>query len=114
MLTDNIFLKIIKREIPAKIVHEDDQCLAFLDVHPQAPVHILIIPREEIRTHADLAEKHQALLGHMHLVAARLAKEQGLGDGYRLIINCDEAGGQTVPHLHMHLMGGRSMKWPPG
>lgn len=114
MLNDNIFLKIVKREIPAKIVYEDDQCLAFNDVHPQAPVHILIIPKIEIRTHADLTEKHKELLGHMHLVAARLAQESGLDSGYRLIINCKENGGQTVPHLHMHLLGGRAMHWPPG
>jgi histidine triad (HIT) family protein len=114
MLTDNIFSKIIKREIPAKIVYEDDLCLAFRDVSPQAPVHILLIPREEIRTHADLTEKHKELLGHMHLVAARLARENGLQEGYRLVINCNEKGGQTVPHLHFHLLGGRQMNWPPG
>jgi histidine triad (HIT) family protein len=114
MLKDNIFLKIINRQIPAAIVHEDARCLAFKDVNPQAPVHILIIPREEIRTHADLKEEHKELLGHMHLVAVKLAEQLGLADGYRLVINCKEEGGQTVPHLHMHLMGGRHMNWPPG
>ena len=114
MLTDNIFLKIIKREIPAKILYEDETCLAFSDVNPQAPVHILLIPKEEIRTHADLTEKHESLLGHMHLVAARLAEQLGLQSGYRVLINCKESGGQTVPHLHMHLLGGRAMMWPPG
>jgi len=114
ILSDNIFLKIVKREIPAKIVYEDDLCMAFNDVHPQAPVHILLIPKEEIHTHADLQEKHKPLLGHMHLVAAKLAQENGLENGYRLIVNCKEDGGQTVPHLHMHLLGGRAMHWPPG
>ncbi len=114
MLSDNIFKKIINREIPAKILYEDDLCLAFSDVNPQAPVHILLIPKEEIRTHADLGAKHKELLGHMHLVAARLAEQNGLQAGYRLVVNCKENGGQTVPHLHMHLLGGRPMTWPPG
>jgi histidine triad (HIT) family protein len=114
MLADNIFLKIIDKKIPAAIVHEDDLCLAFKDIHPQAPVHILIIPKKVIRTHADVTPDDAALLGHMHVTAMTLAKQMGLTDGYRLVINCDEAGGQTVPHLHMHLMGGRGMAWPPG
>jgi histidine triad (HIT) family protein len=114
MLKDNIFQKIIDRQIPAKIVYEDDQCLAFHDVNPQAPVHVLIIPRKVIRTHADLAESDQVLLGHLHLVAVRLANELGIGDGYRIVINCKEKAGQTVPHLHMHLLGGRALGWPPG
>lgn len=114
MLADNIFLKIIDKRIPAKIAYEDDLCLAFHDIHPQAPVHVLIIPKKVIRTHADVAPEDQALLGHLHLVAAKLAKELGLVQGYRLVLNCDEHGGQTVPHLHMHLLGGRDMTWPPG
>jgi len=114
MLSDNVFLKIIGKEIPADLLHEDDQCLAFRDVRPQAPVHVLIIPRKVIPTHADLQEADAALVGHMHLVAAKLARELGLADGYRVVINCNDAGGQTVPHLHMHLIGGRPMAWPPG
>jgi histidine triad (HIT) family protein len=114
MISDNIFLKIIHKEIPAKILHEDEHCLAFHDIGPKAPVHVLIIPRKEIRTHDDLTPEDAAIVGHMHLVAVRLAGELGLTEGYRLIINCKQAGGQTVPHLHMHLMGGRSMGWPPG
>lgn len=114
MLAVNIFQKIIDREIPAKIAHEDDLCLAFHDVSPQAPVHVLIIPKKVIRTHADVAPEDAAVLGHIHVVAARLAKELGLTAGYRLVLNCDEAGGQTVPHLHLHLLGGRSFGWPPG
>lgn len=114
MLPDNIFKKIIDKQIPAKVVHEDDLCLAFHDIHPQAPVHVLLIPKKEIRTHADLSAGDQALLGHLHLVAQKLARELGLNRGYRLVLNCDEQGGQTVPHLHLHLLGGRPMAWPPG
>ena len=114
MLAVNIFKKIIDREIPAKIDYEDELCLAFHDMNPQAPVHLLLIPRKEIRTHDDLTIDDSALLGHLHLVANRLAAQFGLGDGYRLVINCKEHGGQTVPHLHMHLLGGRELTWPPG
>ena len=114
MLKDNIFQKIIDRQIPAKIIYEDEQCLAFNDVNPQAPVHVLIIPRKVIPTHADLTEADEALVGHLHLVAARLADQLGIQDGYRVVINCKEKAGQTVPHLHLHLLGGRAMSWPPG
>jgi histidine triad (HIT) family protein len=114
MMTDNIFLKIINKQIPAKIVYEDDRCLAFHDVNPQAPVHVLLIPRKVIPTHADVADEDKELLGHLHVVAARLAGQLGIQDGYRLVVNCMERAGQTVPHLHMHLLGGRDMKWPPG
>jgi histidine triad (HIT) family protein len=114
MLADNIFLKIIDKSIPAKIAFEDDVCLAFHDIKPQAPVHVLIIPKKVIRTHDDATAEDQALLGHLHLVAAKLAKELGLSKGYRLVINCNEHGGQTVPHLHVHLLGGRELGWPPG
>ena len=114
MLADNIFLKIIDKSIPAKIAYEDDRCLAFHDIGPKAPVHVLIIPKQAIRTHDDIAEEDAALIGHLHVVAVRLAKELGLTAGYRIVINCKEAGGQTVPHLHVHLMGGRDFTWPPG
>jgi histidine triad (HIT) family protein len=114
MLTDNLFLKIIEKKIPATIVYEDDLCLAFKDINPQAPVHVLIIPRKVIATHDDLKPEDSALLGHLHLVAIRLADQLGLKDGYRLVVNCREGAGQTVPHLHFHLLGGRAMKWPPG
>lgn len=114
MMTDNIFLKILDKTIPAKIAHEDEHCVAFHDVRPQAPVHVLLIPRKVIPTHAHLTDADREIVGHLHLVAARLAAELGLADGYRLVINCGEAGGQTVPHLHMHLLGGRSLGWPPG
>ena len=114
MLADNIFLKIVEKKIPARIVYEDEQCLAFHDVNPQAPVHVLIIPRKVIPTHADIKPEDVELLGHLHLVAARLAEQLGIGDGYRLVLNCKERAGQTVPHLHLHLLGGRDMLWPPG
>lgn len=114
MMTDNIFQKIIERKIPANIVYEDEQCLAFRDINPQAPVHVLIIPRKVIPTHDTIAVADRELLGHLHLVAARLAKDLGIGDGYRLVVNCKERAGQTVPHLHLHLLGGRDFHWPPG
>jgi histidine triad (HIT) family protein len=114
MMHDNIFQKIIDRQIPAAIVYEDERCLAFRDVNPQAPVHLLIIPRKVIRTHADLADADKELIGHLHVVAARLADQLGLAAGYRIVVNCNERAGQTVPHLHFHLMGGRDFHWPPG
>lgn len=114
MMTDNIFLKIIERKIPADIVYEDEQCLAFRDINPQAPVHVLIVPRKVIATHDDLTEADRELLGHLHLVAAKLAARLGITDGYRIVINCKERAGQSVPHLHLHLLGGRAMHWPPG
>ena len=114
MLKDNIFLKVINREIPAKIVYEDDRCLAFHDINPQAPVHVLIIPRKVIAVHSDVTEQDRELLGHLHLVAVQLAEQLGIQDGYRLVVNCKERAGQTVPHLHMHLLGGRDLGWPPG
>ena len=114
MLQDNLFLKIVEKKIPARIVHEDDHCVAFHDVNPQAPVHVLIIPRKVIPTHADITPEDRELLGHLHLVAAQLAEKLGLADGYRLVLNCKEQAGQTVPHLHLHLLGGRAFGWPPG
>ncbi len=114
MLADNIFLKILDKTIPARIVHEDDLCMAFHDIRPQAPTHVLIIPRKVIRTLDDATPEDQTLLGHLVLVAVRLAKQLGLSQGYRLVVNCNEHGGQTVPHLHVHLLGGRAMRWPPG
>jgi histidine triad (HIT) family protein len=114
MLKDNIFLKIINRQIPSDIVYEDEQCLAFRDVNPQAPVHVLIIPKKVVPTHADLTEEDKPMMGHLHVVAARLAEKLGIQEGYRLVLNCKEPAGQTVPHLHLHLLGGRPMRWPPG
>lgn len=114
MMQDNLFKKIIDKEIKTDIVHEDDVCLAFRDINPQAPTHVLIIPKKEIPTHDQLTDADQAMLGHLHLTAVKLAKQLKLDDGYRLVINCKEGAGQTVPHLHMHLLGGRDLSWPPG
>jgi histidine triad (HIT) family protein len=114
MMKDNLFQKIIDRQIPAKIIHEDDRCLAFHDVNPQAPVHVLIIPRKVIPTHAEITDADRELLGHLHLVAARLAEQLNINDGYRIVVNCMDRAEQTVPHLHLHLLGGREMHWPPG
>lgn len=113
MMEKNIFLDIAEGRIPAKIVYEDDYCVAFRDISPVASTHILIIPRKEIRTHADISDEDCELLGRLHLAAARIAQQEGLSS-YRLIINCGEGAGQTVPHLHMHLLGGRDFNWPPG
>jgi histidine triad (HIT) family protein len=114
MMQDNIFQKIIDRKIPADIVYEDDRCLAFRDNNAKAPVHVLLIPRKVIRTHDDITDEDRDLLGHMHLVIIKLAQQLGLSDGYRIVINCRERAGQTVPHLHIHLLGGRDLHWPPG
>lgn len=109
-----IFQKIIDRQIPAEIVHEDEFCLAFRDIHPQAPTHVLIIPRKPIPSLAQATADDQALLGHLLLVARDLAASLQLADGYRTVINCGPDGGQSVDHLHVHLLGGRSLGWPPG
>lgn len=109
-----IFQKIIDRQISADIVHEDEFCLAFRDINPQAPVHVLIIPRKPIPSLARAQKDDQALLGHLLLVASELATNLQLEDGYRTVINCGKHGGQTVDHLHVHLLGGRALGWPPG
>lgn len=109
-----IFKKIIDKEIPAQIVYEDDLCLAFPDISPQAPVHILIIPKEEIVSLAHAEQQHQALLGHLLLVTKKLAADHGLVDGFRTVLNSGAKAGQSVFHLHIHLLGDRPMGWPPG
>jgi histidine triad (HIT) family protein len=114
MMADNIFKKIVDKTLNAAIVYEDDHCLAFKDLNPQAPVHVLLIPKKVIRTHDDVKPEDKELLGHLHLTAVKVAEQLGLKDGYRLVINCREQAGQTVPHLHMHLLGGRPFHWPPG
>ncbi len=114
MMQDNLFLKILEKKIPADIIYADELCAAFRDINPQAPVHVLIIPRKVIPTHSEIQEEDEKLLGHLHLVAARLARELQIEDGYRLVINCKERAGQSVPHLHLHLLGGRDFRWPPG
>jgi histidine triad (HIT) family protein len=115
MSTETLFDKIINREIRADIVYEDNDVLAFRDINPQAPTHILIIPKKPIATLNDLTEGDGILVGRLVLVARKLAVEAGFAeDGYRLVMNCNEAGGQTVFHIHLHLLGGRSFGWPPG
>jgi len=110
-----IFGKIIRREIPADIVYENDELLAFRDVNPQAPVHVLFIPKRPIATLDDVTPEDAALLGRLLLAAADYARREGFAEqGYRAVINCNEYGGQTVFHLHVHLLAGRHMHWPPG
>ncbi|HEX3037805.1 MAG TPA: histidine triad nucleotide-binding protein [Oscillospiraceae bacterium] len=111
---DCVFCKIANKEIPSKKAYEDDSVYAFYDLDPQAPVHILIIPKEHIQSAAEITPENSAIVAHIFEVAAKLAKEQHLDNGFRIVNNCGEDGGQTVKHLHFHLLGGRSMKWPPG
>lgn len=111
---DCVFCKIAKGEIPSKKAYEDDRVLAFYDLDPQAPVHILIIPKEHIRSADEITAENSSIVAYIFEVAAKLAKEQGLANGYRIVTNIGADGGQSVPHLHFHLLGGRSMKWPPG
>ena len=110
-----LFTKIINREIPARIAYEDDRCVAFHDVNPQAPVHVLVVPKREIARVAETKPDDEALLGHLIFVAQTVAKEQGLhASGFRIVINNGRDGGESVPHLHVHVLGGRAMAWPPG
>lgn len=112
--SETLFSKIIRREIPADIVYEDDLALAFRDIHPQAPVHILVIPKQPIAMISEAQPADQALLGHLLLTVKTIAAQEGLEKGYRVVINSGEDGGQTVFHLHIHILGGRAMTWPPG
>ena len=111
---DCIFCKIISGEIPSTKVYEDDTVVAFNDLSPQAPVHVLIIPKEHIASCDEVTDENSAVVGHIFAVAAKIAKEKGLTNGYRVVNNCGEEGGQTVHHLHFHLMGGRQFTWPAG
>ncbi|HEX4149574.1 MAG TPA: histidine triad nucleotide-binding protein [Pirellulales bacterium] len=114
MTSKTIFERIIARELPAEIVFEDEQCVAIRDLHPQAPTHVLVVPRRPIPSLAALQDDDAQLLGHMLVVIRRLAEQLGLSAGYRVVANCGADGGQTVDHLHFHLLGGRPMTWPPG
>ena len=111
---DCVFCKIAAGEIPAKKAYEDDVCLAFYDLEPQAPVHVLLIPKQHIGSVSEITSENSAVVAHIFEAAGRLAKELGLEKGYRIVTNCGEDGGQSVPHLHFHLLGGRAMGWPPG
>ncbi len=111
---DCLFCKIIGGEIPSNKVYEDDTVFAFRDIDPQAPVHILIVPKEHIASVKDINESNSAVVAHIFEVAAKIAKAEGLDDGFRIVNNCGDSAGQTVKHLHFHLMGGREFTWPAG
>ena len=113
-MSDCIFCKIVAGEIPSKRVYEDDHVVAFHDVHPQAPVHVLVVPRNPIPSLDDLEPEDECLVGHLFLVAKKVASQEGLINGYRAVFNCGSDAVQTVPHIHLHILGGRGMTWPPG
>ncbi len=114
MAANCLFCKIVAGAIPAKRVFEDQVSLAFADINPQAPVHLLVIPKEHLASHVHAMTEHTGLVGHLLAVAGDLARQEGLANGYRLVVNTGVDGGQTVEHLHLHLLGGRAMGWPPG
>ena len=114
MPAKTIFKRIIDGEIPARIVYQDDECLAFHDIAPQAPTHVIVIPKKEISSLDAVSEDDAALLGHLVMVVHRLARQLQLDQGYRVVVNCGPHAGQSVDHLHFHLLGGRAMSWPPG
>ncbi|KAM4606980.1 adenosine 5'-monophosphoramidase HINT1 [Polymixia lowei] len=111
---DTIFGKIVRKEIPTDIIYEDDQCVAFRDIAAQAPVHILVVPKRRIVRLATAEESDAALLGHLMIAAKKIAVQMGLSDGYRVVVNDGPQGGQSVYHIHLHLLGGRQLGWPPG
>ncbi|MCC7410510.1 MAG: histidine triad nucleotide-binding protein [Gammaproteobacteria bacterium] len=113
-MADTLFVKIINREIPADIVYEDDQCLAFRDINPQAPVHVLVVPKTPIAKLSDAVDGDAPMLGHLLLVAGRVASELGYGQNFRLVVNNGADAGQSVFHLHVHVLAGRRLGWPPG
>lgn len=114
-MSEDLFLKIIDREIPAEIIYEDDTVLAFRDINPQAPLHVLVIPKKHVRTLNDVRDEDEETLGKLLNVARKIAREEGVADdGYRVVMNCNEGAGQTVFHIHLHLLGGRQFSWPPG
>lgn len=114
-MTDTLFARIIRREIPADIVYEDDEVLAFRDINPQAPVHVLFIPKKPFATMNELTDADAPLVGRLMIAAAKWAREQGFAEnGYRVVMNCNRDGGQTVYHIHLHLLAGRTLHWPPG
>ena len=114
MSAKTLFQRIADGEIPAKLVHADERCVAFHDIAPQAPVHVLVVPRKPIPRVGQAADVDEALLGHLLLTAAKVARDLNLANGFRLVINHGRDGGESVPHLHVHLLGGRALAWPPG
>ncbi|MCB1738284.1 MAG: histidine triad nucleotide-binding protein [Gammaproteobacteria bacterium] len=114
-MSDCLFCEVVAGRIPARIVYQDDQVIAFHDINPQAPLHVLIIPREHIATINDLRDEHEALVGRLYLVARRIAHDAGYDErGYRVVMNCNADAGQSVYHIHLHLLAGRHLSWPPG
>ncbi|KNF09353.1 hypothetical protein CLPU_3c01310 [Gottschalkia purinilytica] len=114
-MSDCIFCKIVKGEIPAKKVYEDDKVIAFNDISPQSPIHILVIPKNHISSANDINDENKEIIGHIFSVISNIAKSEGIADkGYRIVNNCGEDGGQTVSHIHFHILGGRQLQWPPG
>ncbi len=114
MAEKTVFQRILDREIPADIVFEDDRCLAFRDIHPQAPVHVVVIPKKPIPTLNDVTEADESLIGHLFVAMREIASRLGLHNGYRVVVNCGPDAGQVVMHVHFHLLGGRQFGWPPG
>jgi histidine triad (HIT) family protein len=114
-MADCLFCKIVAGDIPAKIVHADDEAIAFRDIDPKAPTHVIVIPRQHIATVNDLKEEHERVVGRLFTIARQVARDEGLADdGYRLVMNCGAGAGQSVFHIHLHLLGGRRLSWPPG
>ena len=113
-MSETLFTKIINREIPADIVFEDDQCLAFRDINPQAPVHILVVPKKPVAMISEALVEDEALLGHLLTTASKIAKQEGFAQAFRLVVNNGADAGQTVFHLHVHILAGRALSWPPG
>lgn len=113
-MSDCLFCNIIAGKMDTEFVYEDERVVAFKDINPQAPVHILIVPRKHISTLLDLKEEDNTLIGHIYQIANKLAREYEIEDGFRVVSNCKEKGGQTVFHIHFHLLGGRKLQWPPG
>lgn len=113
-MKDCLFCKIIDGHIPSDLIYEDEKVIAFTDINPQAPVHFLVIPREHIKSLNEIDENHKNLIGHIVYIASKLATENGLEDGYRIVNNVGKQGGQTVDHIHFHVLGKRDMQWPPG
>lgn len=113
-MTDTIFGKIVRKEMEADVVYEDDRAMAFRDIRPQAPVHVLVVPKQPIPRLADAGEKDEELLGHLLTVASKVAQQEGTGEAFRLVVNNGAGAGQSVFHLHVHVLGGRALSWPPG
>ena len=114
-MTDCLFCKKSNGQIPARIVYQDDKAMAFEDIHPEAPIHVIIIPKKHIPTVLDITDEDQDAIGYLYLVAKRIAIDKSLAeDGFRLVVNCGKFGGQEIPHIHIHMLGGRLFGWPPG